>query len=1249
MDRYKEMEDRIRQMQSQTELLRNQNQDLATKIDQKSQILQNVPKVIQRPPMGFPPNGRKMNPYEMHTLVQNSARNPDLNDFERALAFIDGQETDQLRMMSKIPVGTDLYRFKTEQFKESVTSQGEVKKLYYEQMLKAMKKGFDLEAMQAEKRSEHLRWDDEQRKNILAGYIRRGLGVGITMEFNGPPDEDEDEEEEEKEARPPRRPEKKRTYDPTEGFIVYWDYCLGLPPDQKTTAFDFQIVSLGDIVRDVETSADVGSNVEDTPTTCRSTFGLKNRIKGIPINPETLLIWKVYMPIDGQPGEFQEIGWTQIDLWTVSRNLKRGRWKCPLYKLPVDTNITKEGVQQLTPIPGEWFYLRISYPWADEFNKGSLIPEESAKDAEIPEIHLRVATWAPPPIIEPPVIEKVQEKPPEATPDVINRDDRPKTPPPPKEEEYKPPDLSGKDDQPKEEFKPGKQVGIILQINRVASHQAQSHMRVEVTCMEGNVRDKDTITVKDDTMHKWERDTMIHNPLVKSGAEDPDGIETAIVESQLAKQGKMKNLAKGSDVIFDKPAQIFNLCRNLKAMMKTSGKKVFLLFKLLEKPPPKDVLRGKNKGFASDQAANLGGLQFNVIGYAVFQLSTEEMNIKEGVHIINFLKPPLKIPPFEESRIPRVDNQATLEIKITPWEYTKQDVEKEFMKFQVERVGKLGQQPVSGPDDMSKSKVVKPPNNAPFIKNAKKQYADKIFEKGYGIDFYLDGCRFLPDNVSVTKCIIRVVNQKYKDIFPLKATIPTKLTKENDAYNPLYDYRYEYRAEQIDPTAMLFICLVTIDTSNNESRIIGYSAINLFINRFSLLQPIEENDTDIYLQSGNYQLPIYPEEPLRIPPFNMEKMSKLQTLPCASLLIRIRMAPLSDDLKRVLGKADVPKSQWRTTGIWPERPEYSSEAYNSSNIDIRDADINLFGLRQARQPIGLADRVLELKKANGKAGVEMDLKEQFFWVDSLIKVNSSTLLLDGKFFAKYLQEAGFDFAIDAIHNVANTNPLICMYTINPPGDYYEKPDKHDEMVLVADIDWNHPVGQIKYYNGYESYKNGVYDPFKHIIVEVKEVNFTKDEEFEFKDYGWTVIPIFIGDMYVTSGHYQVPLYRGAYPKEKLLKELRSKPVWESILKLHKEGAIEWTKPYSSVMIRMLDGQRKGQLNTKLDIKSLDFFYLPKDVDERTRFAYNQQVKDALEGKRKLSKTVPDLRDPTQYNQLLKAAAIEKFKLTKYID
>ena len=95
------------------------------------------------------------------------------------------------------------------------------------------------------------------------------------------------------------------------------------------------------------------------------------------------------MPVsEDKPDEVTEVGWTQIDLFSLNGDLKRGIWKCPLYELPVDPNITKEGVQQLTPIPGIWFYLRISYPWGDEFTEMSLLPEDSAYLAEIPEMHL---------------------------------------------------------------------------------------------------------------------------------------------------------------------------------------------------------------------------------------------------------------------------------------------------------------------------------------------------------------------------------------------------------------------------------------------------------------------------------------------------------------------------------------------------------------------------------------------------------------------------------------------------------------------------------------------------------------------------------------------------------------------------------------------------------------------------------------------------------------------------------------------
>jgi hypothetical protein len=46
-----------------------------------------------------------------------------------------------------------------------------------------------------------------------------------------------------------------------------------------------------------------------------------------------------------------------------------------------------------------------------------------------------------------------------------------------------------------------------------------------------------------------------------------------------------------------------------------------------------------------------------------------------------------------------------------------------------------------------------PLDDRPFIENHYNQYKDRPFEKGFGIDFYIDGARFLPDNVTVTKVI----------------------------------------------------------------------------------------------------------------------------------------------------------------------------------------------------------------------------------------------------------------------------------------------------------------------------------------------------------------------------------------------------------------------------------------------------------------------------------------------------------------
>ncbi len=150
-----------------------------------------------------------------------------------------------------------------------------------------------------------------------------------------------------------------------------------------------------------------------------------------------------------------------------------------------------------------------------------------------------------------------------------------------------------------------------------------------------------------------------------------------------------------------------------------------------------------------------------------------------------------------------------------------------------------------------------------------------------GVDFYIDGCRFLPDNVTVVKIAVQIVNDEFDIIKAAESNLPDL---SSPTHNPLFNFRIEIRPQYFSPTALAFISIDTIDKASNEPKIVGYSGINLFINRFSKKQPENNNDTvnkydlhsltsqDIVLLSGCYQLPIYCQEPFRTKPFNMEKM-----------------------------------------------------------------------------------------------------------------------------------------------------------------------------------------------------------------------------------------------------------------------------------------------------------------------------------------------------------------------------------------
>jgi len=66
----------------------------------------------------------------------------------------------------------------------------------------------------------------------------------------------------------------------------------------------------------------------------------------------------------GNP-QIESYGWTQLDLFSMKKELKRGKFKCPLYEVPTAPGIRVEDIKFLEMIPTSWIYLRVSYPQDD--------------------------------------------------------------------------------------------------------------------------------------------------------------------------------------------------------------------------------------------------------------------------------------------------------------------------------------------------------------------------------------------------------------------------------------------------------------------------------------------------------------------------------------------------------------------------------------------------------------------------------------------------------------------------------------------------------------------------------------------------------------------------------------------------------------------------------------------------------------------------------------------------------------------
>lgn len=375
------------------------------------------------------------------------------------------------------------------------------------------------------------------------------------------------------------------------------------------------------------------------------------------------------------------------------------------------------------------------------------------------------------------------------------------------------------------------------------------------------------------------------------------------------------------------------------------------------------------------------------------------------------------------------------------------------------------------------------------------------------------------------------------------------------------------------------------------------------------------------------------------------------------MLIRVNLAPRSLDNFKILSSKDYPENEWEKMGIWPRRPEYHENVYNNSLCYITETEKELFQILKDRPPEMILDKAIEnvIKTDSFKQLLDQQYNnDQMLFelnavLDKIFVSDINAPMIDLKFYAIYNPRAGFKFAVDGFHNLPRGGVFVTLFSLYPAGTFYsESFDKHD-LHFNSVLDWESPLKSPAYAERFVLFRNKDYQRNLIFVVDVREAKFINGT-IKLVEYAWTIVPVFTDNEYVNSGIYQVPLFEGSV-KKTILKELENaENIWEKMISMLKtkekfsKKRMLSTLGTSSVIVRLLDGQRDGHFKTRFDYKRLSQEYLPKN--KLYQYTYNEFIAEKLKETPQL-KSLIGRYDQFVVNTLLTKQTIETFGLDHF--
>ncbi|XP_070562570.1 uncharacterized protein [Ptychodera flava] len=447
------------------------------------------------------------------------------------------------------------------------------------------------------------------------------------------------------------------------------------------------------------------------------------------------------------------------------------------------------------------------------------------------------------------------------------------------------------------------------------------------------------------------------------------------------------------------------------------------------------------------------------------------------------------------------------------------------------------------------------------------------FNSGDGFDLYIDGARHLPDCVTISRVAGRIFDKKYDKI---GKDITTMVSLDSDIFNPVYNFRQEFRDLAIPPTATLLIKVYSIDRFTKRLTVVGFASLNIFVVSGTEKQPpADTGAVQVSLNEGTHQIRLHHLGPDANKPLSNQTLKQTQLpVPCASVLVRLKKATIGPN-GRPLEADRVPESDWPRFGLLVPRPLYADGVYLSMECEPSRGEKQMFHTQIRRKMVRQRD-VISLIGDGRERKLRTD-KNISQWIGAQLTrlMDVPPLDLDMNLVCRYQPHHGIRVSVDGALNLPWSKFTHASICLNPPASFYYGTEQaaYDRLKFTEELDFGSNFKAPVWHDGWHWYPNRHFHKYLTLIIHLQEIGVTVHADrykYGLMDQAWTAVQIF-DKHYAITDTFQLPLYEGN-PTPDILNALSRQTVKEAL-----NQSVVKPAENSSVFIRIADARRHEEL------------------------------------------------------------------------